>query len=53
MRLVNPSTKTVVVASGDIAERLVQAGFKPAEPPAAPRDPSEDPKRRPGRPKKS
>lgn len=53
MKLVNPYTGTTVDASGEVAERLKKVGFKPAEPPAAPREPSEAPKRRPGRPKKS
>lgn len=46
MRLTNPYTGTEVVASGEVADRLKKVGFRPVEPPA-------EPKRRPGRPKKS
>lgn len=43
MELVNPHTRTIVVAHGDVAERLQAVGFKPVRP--------VEPARR-GRPKK-
>lgn len=45
MKLINPYTGKPVDASGDVAERLRVAGFKPVEPPVQ--------RRKPGRPKKS
>lgn len=45
MELINPNTRTIVTAEGEIADRLLSVGFKPVEP--APVEPV-----RRGRPKK-
>lgn len=47
MDLVNPNTGTVVTAEGEIADRLMSVGFKPAEVVTV-----EPVRRGPGRPKR-
>lgn len=47
MELVNPNTKTIVRAEGEIADRLMSVGFTPVE-----SAPVESVRRGPGRPKK-
>lgn len=47
MELVNPNTRTVVTAEGEIANRLIAVGFKPVE-----AEPDVPVRRGPGRPKK-